>query len=243
MSDEQVASVADGEVDTDTVSNAEQRRSLRPTRSPTIRVSERPAKRHKTTGGLRPSSGAQTVPQDSGKARQLHSAKYYPQRSQRSLEGFTLQPSTLNDFVEGIWARIFEKSSFDFNEVRFSSASRSPRLRPLLTQSQTRTLQMIPSTDDRILSPQTGIVGRGALGRHADFGRMSILCRDVMRMNQCSRALELIIQAHWCDCFDDRVKALIQERSDLSAARCRVLALKEACEAFDQSEKVLRNKT
>lgn len=74
------------------------------------------------------------------------------------------------------------------------------------------------------------------------FENMNLLCRNVMQISRCSRALELVVQARWTECFDDHISQLVTARSDLSRVQCRMLALRQACEVFGQSEKILRNK-
>ena len=61
-------------------------------------------------------------------------------------------------------------------------------------------------------------------------------------MSRCSRALENIIQAHWVDCFEARVKAIGVEKPFLSNTETKMSALREACTVLQWSEKELRNK-
>lgn len=61
-------------------------------------------------------------------------------------------------------------------------------------------------------------------------------------MSKCSRALETIIQAHWVDCFDVRVKTVQLEDTYLSSTEAKMHTLKEACKILEWSEKELRNR-
>ncbi|KAG9231670.1 hypothetical protein BJ875DRAFT_110849 [Amylocarpus encephaloides] len=74
------------------------------------------------------------------------------------------------------------------------------------------------------------------------FRAINSLCLRVTRMSRCSRALETIIQAHWVDCFEARVKAIGVEQPFLSNTETKMAALREACTVLQWSEKELRNK-
>lgn len=75
-------------------------------------------KRRKAVGGLRPANSSKANSPEPQGPRKLQSSKYIPQRSQRSVEGYSLQPSTLNGLIEGIWSRIYENAPFNPKEVR-----------------------------------------------------------------------------------------------------------------------------
>jgi len=61
-------------------------------------------------------------------------------------------------------------------------------------------------------------------------------------MSKCSRALETVIQAHWVDCYEARVKAIGLENPFLSDTETKMAGLSEACTILQWSEKELRNK-
>jgi hypothetical protein len=61
-------------------------------------------------------------------------------------------------------------------------------------------------------------------------------------MARCSRSLETIIQAHWVDCFDYRVKEIGIEKPFLSDTETKMFTLREACTILKWSEKDLRNR-
>ena len=67
-------------------------------------------------------------------------------------------------------------------------------------------------------------------------------------MSRCSRALETIIQAHWVDCFEARVKNIGVEKPFMSSTETKMSALrddlvpskeiiKDACKAANKSRK------
>lgn len=70
-------------------------------------------------------------------------------------------------------------------------------------------------------------------------GRMSILTRKISQTSRNCRSLEVIVQAHWVQCFDDRVADLARETTPDKAKK---KAIAEACINFQWSEKELRNK-
>lgn len=57
-----------------------------------------------------------------------------------------------------------------------------------------------------------------------------------------SRSLETIIQAHWVDCFDYRVKEIRMEKPFLFNVETKMLILREACTILKWSVKELRNR-
>ncbi len=74
------------------------------------------------------------------------------------------------------------------------------------------------------------------------FRAVNSLCLNVTKMSRCSRALETIIQAHWVDCFEARVKAIGVEKPFISTIETKMFALREACTVLQWSEKELRNR-
>lgn len=68
---------------------------------------------------------------------------------------------------------------------------------------------------------------------------MSILTRKISQTSRNCRSLEVIVQAHWVQCFDDRVNELSEETSREKAKK---MAIAEACLNFQWTEKELRNK-
>lgn len=70
-------------------------------------------------------------------------------------------------------------------------------------------------------------------------GRMSILTRKISQTSRNCRSLEVIVQAHWVQCFDDRVNELAR---DTGCDKAKKKAIAEACINFQWTEKELRNK-
>ncbi|EAS37569.3 SET domain-containing protein [Coccidioides immitis RS] len=74
------------------------------------------------------------------------------------------------------------------------------------------------------------------------FKAVSNLCLRHSNKTQTARALEMIVQAYWTDCYEARIKSIRLERPASSASETRVTALKEACSTLGWGDKELRNK-
>lgn len=68
---------------------------------------------------------------------------------------------------------------------------------------------------------------------------MSILARKIEQTGRKCRSLEIVVQAHWVQCFDDRVNKLA---TFISRDKAKKKAIAEACFTFEWTEKELRNK-
>ncbi|KAL8956422.1 MAG: hypothetical protein Q9193_006062, partial [Seirophora villosa] len=73
------------------------------------------------------------------------------------------------------------------------------------------------------------------------FRDVSSLCLRVIKASRFCRSLEVIVQAHWIECFDARVEAFLQRQPATSRTQARKLILAEACRDFGWAEKYLRN--
>jgi hypothetical protein len=60
--------------------------------------------------------------------------------------------------------------------------------------------------------------------------------------SQSSRALEMIVQAYWIECYEARIAVIRLENPHLSSTEARMTALKEACAVLNWKEKDLRNR-
>lgn len=60
--------------------------------------------------------------------------------------------------------------------------------------------------------------------------------------SQSSRALEMIVQAYWVECYESRISSICLENPTFSATQARMAVLKEACNALGWQEKDLRNR-
>ncbi|OJJ75247.1 hypothetical protein ASPBRDRAFT_173059 [Aspergillus brasiliensis CBS 101740] len=74
------------------------------------------------------------------------------------------------------------------------------------------------------------------------FREINTLCLKYYNPSQSSRALEMIVQAYWVECFEARVAVVRLEKPHLSATDARMMVLKEACVVLNWKEKDLRNR-
>ncbi|KAK5107478.1 hypothetical protein LTR62_001096 [Meristemomyces frigidus] len=143
-------------------------------------------------------------------------------RKKRMPDNPALQPSTLDKYIGGVWDSIFSGIKLDPTEViaqwQAIESSGQPRL--------------LADTEKELLVHH-GSVTQGV------FGRMSILARKVSQASRTCRSLEVIVQAHWVQCFDDRVAELV---ATLPRDQAKKQTIAEACLDFGWSEKELRNK-
>ena len=68
------------------------------------------------------------------------------------------------------------------------------------------------------------------------------MCLTYHSKSQSSRALEMIIQAYWVDCYSARIAAIQLEQPLLPSTEARMTALLEACAVLRLTEKELRNR-
>jgi ATP-dependent RNA helicase DDX49/DBP8 len=166
------------------------------------------------TGGLRLRGGESAL--DENSCRQLQSdARTFPKRRKINEERSAMKPSTLDKLVISIWEQLHGSLQLD----------------PQVVTEQWHEQRLITGETDAVLAPTS---------HH--FSRVNTLCRKVTQASRCCRSLEVIVQAHWVSCYDDRVRHLAEESPHLSITRHRMTVLKEACEDFGWTEKDLRNK-
>jgi len=99
-------------------------------------------------------------------------------------------------------------------------------------------VELSPSSLENMSSASSVSIG----GNIEAFRAINSLCLRVTKMSRCSRALETIIQAHWVDCFEARVKNIGVEKPFMSSTETKMSALREACAILKWSEKELRNR-
>ncbi|PSK36743.1 hypothetical protein B9Z65_1926 [Elsinoe australis] len=182
--------------------------------------------RRKATGGLRMKRGKQVEDvEEAGTSgpRSMDSGRGFPQRKKPRPRDVppALQPTSVSKLVNGVWEQIYGGIKMDLAEI-FGSASLEWRDRNLIEDG-----------------------GRGDLiTGYADLGynEMNTFCKKITQASRCTRALEVIVQARWVECFDARVQTLLRDNLDLSLTKVKMLALKEACEDFGWTEKEMRNK-
>ena len=161
---------------------------------------------------LRGSEGAA----DDGACRQLQSdARTFPKRRKINEERSAMKPSTLDKLIISIWEQLHGSLQLD----------------PQVVTEQWN--------DQRTIANSSASLAPAHSHR---FSRVNMLCRKVTQASRCCRSLEVIVQAHWVACYDERVRHLAEESPQLSITKHRMTVLKEACDDFGWTEKDLRNK-
>lgn len=74
------------------------------------------------------------------------------------------------------------------------------------------------------------------------FRAVNVLCKKYYNQSQSSRALEMIVQAYWVECYEARIAVIRLENPRYSSTEARMAALKEACAVLNWKEKDLRNR-
>ncbi|GAB7358012.1 hypothetical protein MBLNU230_g0177t1 [Neophaeotheca triangularis] len=210
-----------------------QQRTFRPRIAPPSPVEEsdnRPSKRRKATGGLRvggvPSSSLTTQSSSNRVTRHMESdVRVFPQRKKRSSDNPALQPSTLEKFINGVWQNLYSGEKMDPAQVIEQWQAIQGTGQPKLLADTAG------ETEIAARDSNTAISGM--------YTRINILTRKLSQTSKTCRSLEVIVQAYWVQCFDDRVTEL---SASLTKDKAKKTAIAEACVDFSWSEKELRNK-
>jgi ATP-dependent RNA helicase DDX49/DBP8 len=118
--------------------------------------------------------------------------------------------------------------------------------------------RLVPSTIDKLIEgiweqihKPNGLVMPEGLGsafqdsansESLDFAIVTRRCRVLTDVSRTSRSIEVMMQAHWVDCYHQRIDELKEQRPDLRPHEHKKLVSTEACAAFEWSEKDLRNR-
>ncbi|CRL28815.1 SET domain [Penicillium camemberti] len=187
--------------------------------------------RHKTVSGLRPSksSAIAVATEDSGSDSDTDT-------------GTRLRPSNVR---------------IEPSVRQFHSDTRFPQRRKPTKDAAVPTLQ--PSSIDKFIagiwrqvhSPVTLSVSfpdrrpEFSLGTgvsQAVFRAINGLCKKYYDQSRSSRALEIVVQAYWVECYEARIASIRLEFPSYTNAEARIAALKEACITLTWHEKELRNR-
>ncbi|PQE15006.1 SET domain protein [Rutstroemia sp. NJR-2017a BVV2] len=74
------------------------------------------------------------------------------------------------------------------------------------------------------------------------FRAVSTLCLKYYNQSQSMRAMEMIVQAYWIECYESRISVIGQAHPHLPPTEIRMMALREACSVLQWKEKDLRNR-
>ena len=124
--------------------------------------------------------------------------------------------SAIDKLIEGIWEQIHSPKSLPWTTD--------------LREAIKWLAENIGASDSRTCMTNT------------EFSQATQCCRQVTSNNRTIRALEVLVQANWIDCYDARLAALRTDRPDLRPQEQKKVVMNEACAAFAWSEKELRNR-
>ena len=141
------------------------------------------------------------------------------QRKKRISDNRSLQPSSFDKFLTGIWESIYSGFRMDPTEVIEQWQAIESSGQPKLLTDTEHHVAVRDST--------------------SAFGRINVLTRKISQTSRTCRSLEVIVQTHWVQCFEDRVNELAVNTTPEKAKRA---AIAEACVDFNWAEKELRNK-
>lgn len=180
----------------------------------------RPTKRRKDGAVLLTHSAETTLGASDGQSQHTALvAKDDGQRKKKVSDNPALAPSTFDKFISGVWESIFSGLRLNPTEVieqwQAIESSGQPKL---LTDAEYH----VAIRDNT-----------------SAFGRINVLARKISQTSRTCRSLEVIVQAHWIQCFEDRVTQLMQNTTRDKAKKA---AIAEACVDFNWTEKELRNK-
>ncbi|KAL4887658.1 hypothetical protein BJY04DRAFT_176372, partial [Aspergillus karnatakaensis] len=184
----------------------------------------RPSKRHKTTSGLRlPHSSSTKQQGPSGSCDNETLDDLASSKSTRQVHTDTRFPQRVKP-GQGISPPVLEPTSTDKLIAGIWRQVHSP-------------VQL--SRDFSDITPRINIRTGASL---EVFQTVNELCLKYYNRCQSSRALEMIVQAYWVDCFEARVAVIQFQKPIISKAAARMMAVREACLVLDWKEKDLRNR-
>lgn len=212
--------------------------SLKPPPSPLASGNEKdaqatgpsPSKRRKLVGGLRPTQSSprcttglaspRTEPEDDNNTsarddipRRLQSdLRRLPQRKKAHGDRSPKTPRSAKKLIASIWKTVY-------GSIRVEPPSASGDYGPAALSTQ----------------------GINSMNRET-FSQINAVCLKACTLSKSARALEVVIQAHWIDCYNARIKVMAEENPRLSLTEARMAGLGEACSGLGCTEKELRNR-
>lgn len=140
-----------------------------------------------------------------------------PKRRKLSNDSNTPEQPVVDKLIEGIWEQIHKPRSLAMGTDLVEAMS-------------------------VMLERMTGN-GKTFSASNLDFGKATQYCRQITTGSRTTRAFEVIVQAHWVDCYDARLVAVREANPHLRPSECKKMVINEACTSFAWSEKDLRNRT
>ncbi|KAL8922325.1 MAG: hypothetical protein Q9172_003617 [Xanthocarpia lactea] len=74
------------------------------------------------------------------------------------------------------------------------------------------------------------------------FSRINAICLKASTLSKSARALEIVVQAYWMDCYNARIRVISDENPRWTPTEARMACLGEACGALGWTQKELRNR-
>lgn len=223
-------------------------------------------KRRKVVGGIRPCiSTSKTVCPDvteletetpaehtdqqmqENEPRQFRGDARFPQRKPRKECSVpVMQPTSTGKFVNGLWKQLYSEIQWDNTALVPNTDSPNYLAMVFLTSvSGCRSEYAYPRRYESG-GKSKALVARLKvsliLRKHQAFRTVNVVCLKYRCQTQTSRALEMVLQTYWIDCYEARIVSIRIEHPDLSSTEARMMALKEACAVLRLTEKELRNR-
>ncbi|KAG8628347.1 hypothetical protein KVT40_004220 [Elsinoe batatas] len=225
-------------------------------------LSRQPVDSHTTSPLLTTSLGPPSLTTNPTSSRNLRRrlSRHSPSPSSSSEEGIDNDVSIRRKATGGLHVKRGQQS-IDSTDTTPSGPRSMDSSRSFPQRKKPKSREILPAMQPTSVAKLVNGFGSASLewrdrsliedvGRHSlisgqadlDYSQMNTFCKKVTQASRCTRALEVIVQARWVECFDARIQTLLRENLDLSLTRVKMLALKEAYEDFGWSEKEMRNK-
>ncbi|KAH3403446.1 hypothetical protein KXV40_003605 [Aspergillus fumigatus] len=189
-----------------------------------------PPKRHKTVSGLRPSRHLQPARTIVESLEEDHSGDTSSTEDQSTVSRSVRQLHSDTGFPQR------RKARQDYAAPVLEPTSTDKLIAGIWRQIYSPVkLSRVPAVAEPMINIRTGVSGEV-------FRAVNTLCMKYYNQSQSSRALEMIVQAYWIECYEARIAVIRLENPHLSSTEARVTALKEACAVLSWKEKDLRNR-
>ncbi|KAF4180084.1 hypothetical protein CNMCM7927_001469 [Aspergillus lentulus] len=189
-----------------------------------------PPKRHKTVSGLRPSRHLQPAGTTVESPEPDHSGDTSSTEDQSTVYGSVRQVHSDTGFPQR------RKAGQDYAAPVLEPTSTDKLIAGIWRQMHSPVkLSRTPAVAEPTINIRTGVSGDV-------FRAVNTLCMKYYNQSQSSRALEMIVQAYWIECYEARIAVIRLENPHLSSTEARMSALKEACAVLNWKEKDLRNR-
>lgn len=171
--------------------------------------------------------------------RQMEVADHnFPKRTRiESAASVSLTQPSLTKFIGSLWEQIHTCVALEpqliEGQALLGCASNDGALNDVVRSTQR---DLLPSSRT-ILSATDPQAYASAL-----FSLRNARCHKVTQASRTCRSIEVIVQAHWIEEFDEYANCLASSNPALSHTKGRKIAMMEACRDFGWSEKELRNK-